>query len=136
MKRIVLIGNIVGYVIACLIYGQLLPVLSGPALVGVFAGGAIAFIPVLISGLGGLGSTRPASKEERRRIKEKEIQEGQKKQKNIEAELKKRYSSWSTDALRAELEESQNGGDSHERITIIQELRRRKQESRKQPTSE
>jgi hypothetical protein len=45
MKRIVLIGNILGYIIACLLYGQLLPVLSVPSIIGIFSGGAIAYIP-------------------------------------------------------------------------------------------
>lgn len=49
MNYLILIGNVVGYIVACLIYDQRLPLLSIPSIVGVLIGGAISFsvLPIL-----------------------------------------------------------------------------------------
>lgn len=61
MSKNLLIGNIVGYLVACMLYGQLLPVLTAPAIIGAFIGGVLGIIgiPMLIGMKG--GSSKSAS---------------------------------------------------------------------------
>ena len=44
MNNPLLIGNVAGYLVACVMYGQLLPVLTAPAIIGALVGGVIAVI--------------------------------------------------------------------------------------------
>ncbi len=48
MGRFLLVGNIAGYLVACLIYGQLLPVLTAPAIIGALVGGAVTVVGVVV----------------------------------------------------------------------------------------
>jgi uncharacterized membrane protein YeaQ/YmgE (transglycosylase-associated protein family) len=49
MQFIPLIGGMIGYLVACLLSGHLLPPLSLPSLIGVVVGGAIALVVVIAS---------------------------------------------------------------------------------------
>lgn len=48
MKKFILIGNVIGYLLTCLIYHQVLPVFSIPAILGIIAGGAYGVFVVLL----------------------------------------------------------------------------------------
>lgn len=45
-----LVGNIGGYIVACLIYGERLPLLSGPAITGILIGGFAVILGKVVLG--------------------------------------------------------------------------------------
>jgi hypothetical protein len=52
MQLIPVVGGMLGYLVACLFSGHLLPVLSVPSIIGVVGGGVIALVIAIASGWG------------------------------------------------------------------------------------
>lgn len=40
MKPVIILGNIAGYIIVCILYGRLVPDLSAPSIIGILSGGS------------------------------------------------------------------------------------------------
>ena len=114
MHPIFMLGGIVGYVVACIVYGHLLPALSAPSIIGVVLGQGI---------LMGIGfASHKFSGKHAGHISRMSTGERQKH----EEDLRQRYESWSTDALvKAATEDNQKYGQD-ELTDIKGEIRRRR----------
>lgn len=77
MRYPLLIGNIAGYLVACAFYGQLLPVLTAPAIVGALIGGVVAVVGGLIISDFSADGDRSMTKEEwKKKHREERMRKG------------------------------------------------------------
>ena len=107
------IGALIGYGIACLIYGQLLPALSAPAIVGVFIGVGSPIIVALIVGL--FGGLKKGITHSRKVIKQKTTSDGLKTQMNIQVDENKAKS------MAATMFSMYAGQNNHDKEKVITE---------------
>jgi len=126
-------GGVAGYIVACLIYGRLLPALSKPAIIGVIVGQLVLMVAGLIASAsaGMPGVAHLLSEEESR----KQQAEREAERRDEERESEKRYGSWSTDDLIAGVTVNQQLHSADELRLMKREIRRRKRQQQRNESS-